>query len=105
MGSPAYRDENPYAAATGGSGPGSLRSMSMPSPHERDAYFAGDDTVVLPALAAQTVVLPIVKQQTEPEPEPANDDGSVAKNSAVMALGSIVSRATGFLRSAAIAAA
>lgn len=79
--------------------------MSMPSPHERDARSAGDDTIVLPALAAQTVVLPVVKDPTDPEPasDDTSDGASVARNSAVMAAGSIVSRATGFLRSAAIA--
>jgi putative peptidoglycan lipid II flippase len=75
----------------------------MPPPHERDARSAGDDTIVLPALAAQTVVLPVVRDPTEPESDSASDSASVARNSAVMAAGSIVSRATGFLRSAAIA--
>ncbi|HEU5107701.1 MAG TPA: lipid II flippase MurJ, partial [Micromonosporaceae bacterium] len=41
---------------------------------------------------------------TEPEPTPAEQSGAAA-NSAVMAVGSLVSRGTGFLRTAALAAA
>src|SRR5207253_1688752 len=62
-----------------------------------------------------TVLLPTVPAGPPPEsppqspvsPPPAQDDatGSVARSSATMAVGSIVSRVTGFLRTAAIGAA
>src|SRR5437588_2700351 len=62
-----------------------------------------DLTVVLPTVDPDaTVVLPMV----QPAAAPAEDNtGSVTRNSAVMAVGSLVSRLTGFVRTVAIGAA
>jgi putative peptidoglycan lipid II flippase len=62
-----------------------------------------DLTVVLPAVDPDaTMVLPLV----QPVAPPAEDStGSVTRNSAVMAVGSLVSRLTGFVRTVAIGAA
>ena len=67
---------------------------------------------VLPDIDA-TAVLPLVEEAlpTQPLPqvatgaEPESGTESVARSSGIMALGSLVSRATGFLRTAAIGAA
>lgn len=64
--------------------------LDMKPPDRRNADPA-DATVVLPRVAA------------EPEEEPGGR--GAARNSAVMAIGSLVSRATGFLRTAVMAAA
>ncbi|HEY2669582.1 MAG TPA: murein biosynthesis integral membrane protein MurJ [Rugosimonospora sp.] len=79
-----------------------------------------DATVLLPVVPADaTVVLPVYQPDgSSPPGGPpggpglpsvpggANEDGqSIARNSATMAVGSIVSRLTGFLRSAVLAAA
>jgi putative peptidoglycan lipid II flippase len=79
-----------------------------------------DATVQLPVVPADaTVVLPVYQpdgsappgggqgQPALPDrgPEPDGDSRSVARNSAVMAAGSIVSRLTGFLRTAVLSAA
>src|SRR5438046_5775444 len=59
-----------------------------------------DATVVIPAVPSDaTVVVPA----TAPVPEEST--GSVTRNSAVMAVGSLVSRLTGFVRTVAIGAA
>jgi len=58
-----------------------------------------DETVVLPAS-------PVTAAEAPPAaPAPQPESGSVARNSAVMAIGSIVSRITGLLRVAAIGGA
>jgi putative peptidoglycan lipid II flippase len=66
-----------------------------------------DDTVVLPASPITAASAPAV--ETEPSAERIEraqpESGSVARNSAVMAVGSIISRFTGLLRVAAIGAA
>lgn len=90
----------------------------MPTPDDfRAPTPSADATVVLPFSTADTVILPAVPAEsghggpTDDQPAVAaeanapEDSGSVARNSAVMAVGSIVSRATGFVRTAAIAAA
>ena len=75
-----------------------------------------DATVALPIVPADaTVVLPVYQGDGAPGGPPVtggpglgggeDDTGSVARHSAVMAVGSIVSRITGFLRSAVLAAA
>lgn len=73
-----------------------------------------DATVVMPAVTSAdmeaTAVLPVVGSDTDAptqeHPVVLNDAGaSVARHGAVMALGSVVSRITGFLRTAAIGAA
>jgi putative peptidoglycan lipid II flippase len=59
-----------------------------------------DATLILPAVS------PVVAEaQPAPGPTVAGESGSVARNSAAMALGSIVSRFTGLLRTIAIGAA
>ncbi|HLL66583.1 MAG TPA: murein biosynthesis integral membrane protein MurJ [Micromonosporaceae bacterium] len=64
----------------------------MTGPIERTGGSGpSDDTVVLPVVPAS--------------PPPPEETGSVARNSATMALGSIVSRVTGLVRTAAIVAA
>ncbi|MBT8224788.1 MAG: murein biosynthesis integral membrane protein MurJ [Dactylosporangium sp.] len=77
---------------------------AMPHPDEYGAPPTAADTVVIPTIEPDTVLIPKV---TVPDPPHEIDDSprSVARNSAVMALGSIVSRAIGFLRTAAIGAA
>ena len=82
--------------------------------------FDPDATVALPIMPAgvagnsPTMALPTVGKSPQPPPPgepptpaPGDDSGagSVARNSAMMAVGSMVSRATGFLRTAAIGAA
>jgi len=68
-----------------------------------------DATVLLPAQAGGpgevTEVLPAAGPATAPVPEPNDGAGSVARNSMVMAAGSVVSRVTGFLRTAVLGAA
>jgi putative peptidoglycan lipid II flippase len=73
-----------------------------------------DATVVLPVAnqtarmsndAQPTMVLPTVPPAAPTDQAPPDGAGSIARNSAVMAVGSIVSRVTGFLRTAAIGAA
>ncbi|OLB65284.1 MAG: murein biosynthesis integral membrane protein MurJ [Actinobacteria bacterium 13_2_20CM_2_72_6] len=60
-----------------------------------------DLTVVLPAVDPDaTMVLPVVQPTT-----PDDTTASVTRNSAVMAVGSLVSRLTGFIRTVAIGAA
>jgi putative peptidoglycan lipid II flippase len=70
--------------------------------------------VALPVVPADaTVVLPVYQPDGSTVPQsgpprgqaPEDDTGSVARHSAVMAVGSIVSRVTGFLRTAVLAAA
>jgi len=98
---------------------------AMSGPGDRPAASAGDldDTVVLPTVrpgpAAADAGAAVVEGGAGSIPAPpatpvppasaaAGLDGgarSVARNSAIMAAGSIVSRATGFLRAAAIGAA
>jgi putative peptidoglycan lipid II flippase len=86
--------------------------MTAPGDRSRPS---DDPTVVLRSVGATdqpTVVLPAVPPQ-QPEvlrvrPDvtpPEETTGSVARNSGAMAIGSLVSRVTGFLRAAAIAAA
>jgi putative peptidoglycan lipid II flippase len=80
-------------------------------PHRSDPAPAPfDDTVVLPASPVTAASAPATA--TEPPAEPADqiaraqpESGSVARNSAVMAVGSIISRVTGLLRVAVIGAA
>ncbi|GIH17901.1 murein biosynthesis integral membrane protein MurJ [Rugosimonospora africana] len=90
--------------------------MSWPAGTPR---YDPDATVLLPVVPADaTVVLPVYQpdgsappggmgQPSVPDrgPGPDEDGRSVARNSAVMAVGSIVSRLTGLLRSAVLAAA
>jgi putative peptidoglycan lipid II flippase len=73
-----------------------------------------DQTVALPVVPADaTVALPVYQPDGSTVPQsgpprgraPEDDTGSVARHSAVMAVGSIVSRVTGFLRTAVLAAA
>ena len=72
-----------------------------------------DATVVIPAAveadADATAVMPAVVAGATPTLPPAapaeRAEGGLARNSAVMALGSVVSRVTGFARTAAIGAA
>ena len=99
----------------GGSSWGGGRPQSGGRHHRYDP----DATVALPLVPADsTVVLPAYQPggPTGPQggppdgpppdgPPPEEDTGSVARHSAVMALGSIVSRVTGFLRTAVLAAA
>src|SRR2546430_10608425 len=70
------------------------------SEHRRPEH---DRTVVLPAVdPAPPLALPAL----QPAPVPADDTtASVTRNSAVMAVGSLVSRLTGFIRTVAIGAA
>jgi putative peptidoglycan lipid II flippase len=79
-------------------------------PHDSDATVVipaaagepdADATAVLPAIAGAVPILP----PPPAEPSPPAEGGGLARNSAVMALGSIVSRITGFARTAAIGAA
>jgi putative peptidoglycan lipid II flippase len=73
---------------------GTARVPEAPAvPPTTDGTTGPDPTVTPPPVAAP------------PEPPPAGGARSVARNSAVMAAGSIVSRGTGFLRAAAISAA
>jgi putative peptidoglycan lipid II flippase len=62
---------------------------------------------VPPSAYDTTDALPVVTGTTPPAPAPTVDDTGaiVARHGAVMALGSVVSRVTGFLRTAAIGAA
>jgi putative peptidoglycan lipid II flippase len=91
----------------------------MTAPGDRSRWNE-EPTVSLHPVEQPTVVLPVVPpsgaaRQPEagataaegapPAPPPDEATGSVARNSGKMALGSLVSRATGFLRAAAIAAA
>jgi putative peptidoglycan lipid II flippase len=68
-----------------------------------------DETVVLPASPATAASMPSAAPPEPPPTKPAPGAGgearSVARNSATMAAGSVVSRLTGFLRAAAISAA
>ena len=69
-----------------------------------------DETVVMQAVDPDaTVLLPAFQPTaaTVPGPPPAAEDStaSVTRNSAVMAVGSLVSRLTGFVRTVAIGAA
>ncbi|GAA5180738.1 murein biosynthesis integral membrane protein MurJ [Rugosimonospora acidiphila] len=90
--------------------------MSWPAGTPR---YDPDATVLLPVVPADaTVVLPVYQpdgsappggmgQQTVPDRGPEPDEGgrSVARNSAIMAAGSILSRLTGLVRTAVFAAA
>src|SRR5262249_28007287 len=78
--------------------------------------FDPDATVALPVIppahasgydADATVLLPTVPGGGAPSGPAAPEEatGSVARTSAIMAVGSIVSRVTGFLRTATIGAA
>jgi hypothetical protein len=72
--------------------------------HEWPRRPEQDVTVVLPAVDPDaTMVLPVV----QPTPAVADDDttASVTRNSAVMAVGSLASRLTGFVRTVVIGAA
>jgi putative peptidoglycan lipid II flippase len=62
-----------------------------------------DDTVVLPASPITAASAPATETERAGQAQP--ESGSVARNSAVMAVGSIISRMTGLLRVAAIGAA
>src|SRR5215468_11173318 len=86
----------------------------QPQSGGRHHRYDPDATVALPLVPADsTVVLPAYQPggPTGPQggppdgPPPEEDTGSVARHSAVMAAGSIVSRVTGFLRTAVLAAA
>jgi putative peptidoglycan lipid II flippase len=72
-------------------------------PHDLDA------TVVIPAAGEpdpeSTAVLPTVTAESDARPPVGAPTGGLARNSAVMAMGSVVSRITGFVRTAAIGAA
>jgi len=57
------------------------------------------------AAGATAAGIPSAAEPTGVEPEPSPAEASAAANSAVMAVGSLVSRGTGFLRTAALAAA
>ena len=74
-------------------------------PTERVPVVTDDDvTVVIPA---QTETMPdeTVPDGTVPNEIAADETKSVARNSSIMAVGSLVSRITGFARAAVIAAA
>jgi putative peptidoglycan lipid II flippase len=80
----------------------------------RHHRYDPDQTVALPVVPADaTAVLPVYQPDGPTVPQsgpprgqaPEDDTGSVARHSAVMAVGSIVSRVTGFLRTAVLAAA
>jgi putative peptidoglycan lipid II flippase len=73
-----------------------------PSEPVRPTVFDPNATVVLPTIPAAGPA-PESPVRTPPAPEDAT--GSVARSSATMAIGSIVSRLTGFLRTAALGAA
>jgi putative peptidoglycan lipid II flippase len=95
--------------------------MTGRADHGNARPFDPDATVALPvanydayvgdarppgADAQPTVVLPTIPPAAPRDPGPPDDGaGSVARNSATMAVGSIVSRVTGLLRTAALAAA
>ena len=67
-----------------------------------------DATVILPAVPADaTVILPALQPTVSQPPSGGGEDNtsSVTRNSAVMAVGSLVSRLTGFVRTVAIGAA
>src|SRR5258705_13615601 len=81
-------------------------TVIMPSPF----YPSNDATVVLPIVAVDRDAAPSVGYDVNPAEATATtnigkDTGtSVARSGAVMAVGSIISRVTGFLRTAAIGA-
>lgn len=103
----------------------------MPRPDEYGTPPTSADTVVIPRVEPDTMLLsqvegrhranapagptarPVgaeleiipVSTESGPDPEADTDGQSVARNSGVMALGSIVSRLTGLIRTVAIAAA
>src|SRR4051812_38318596 len=93
--------------------------MTRPAGHGDARSFDPDATVALPiapggSMNAPTVALPTrggagattpPPARPPPPAAPAGDAGSVARNSAMMAVGSPVSRITGFLRTAVLAAA
>lgn len=91
--------------------PGWIGGTTSGGRHHR---YDPDATVALPVVPADaTILLPVYQpsgptgpQGGPPDGRPPEDDtGSVARHSAVMAAGSIVSRVTGFLRTAVLAAA
>jgi putative peptidoglycan lipid II flippase len=73
----------------------------------RPTGFDPNATVQLPTIPAVETVPVETAPESPLSPPPTQDDGagSVARSSATMAVGSIVSRVTGFLRTAAIGAA
>jgi putative peptidoglycan lipid II flippase len=120
-----WADRGHRAGVPQASGPGAGRGdREWPDQRYGGGWGAGtprydpDATVLLPVVPADaTVVLPVYQPNAPYPPSgppggppppggDAEDDGrSVARNSAAMAVGSIVSRITGFLRSAVLAAA
>src|SRR5689334_21310789 len=62
---------------------------------------------IVPPAQPELGTAPVVESESPPPPPEDVDDstGSVARNSGAMAIGSLVSRATGFLRVAVIGAA
>jgi len=72
------------------------------SRHGRDARWSNEPTVVLGTVDETTMLLPTVPAGGQ---EQADSTGSLTRNSSSMAIASLVSRATGFVRAAAIAAA
>src|SRR5947199_1161164 len=65
-----------------------------------------DETVVMQAVDPDaTVLLPAFQPMAGTVPAAEDDTASVTRNSAVMAVGSLVSRGTGFVRTVAIGAA
>src|SRR4051794_40718478 len=95
---------------------------SRPLPPAGLPVVPADATVLLPAFQggpaypvvdgdAPTQVLPVITDAPRPPGAPPAGDElaegaeSVTRNSAVMAVGSLVSRITGFIRTAALAAA
>ncbi|NUS74447.1 MAG: murein biosynthesis integral membrane protein MurJ [Corynebacteriales bacterium] len=56
-------------------------------------------------MTADTMTADSPVSEPTPTPPPPGKDGSLARNSAVMAIGSLVSRASGFIRTAVIGAA
>jgi putative peptidoglycan lipid II flippase len=91
------------ASVPGAPAVGSARVPEAPAvPPTTDGTTGPDSTIVPPvAPPAEAAAAPA----DAAGPAPATESRSVARNSAVMAAGSIVSRLTGFLRAAAISAA
>jgi len=78
------------------------RTPGYPGPDDHTHVFARPDT----ASPAWTAAVPAIDQtQSVPQQQDAEHGGSVARHSAVMALGSVLSRILGFVRTAVIGAA
>ncbi|GAA2367921.1 hypothetical protein GCM10010170_067580 [Dactylosporangium salmoneum] len=106
---PGYPGAGPEVSSPGGADPGqAVRLHVGRRPDGMTVDPANAPTVALPLFTPRPQVVadaPVVEESAPPSAADDDSSGTVVRNSSTMAVLSLVSRATGFLRAAAIAAA